>query len=421
MLVLVSRIFPAQLPLPFSMCYRGSMWSAIVVGFFVHLGGTPALQSGFPGTPVGPDRVSNALGAVKTVGTGFTISAPESVTVGDAFFGPDPLTIKVVRPAKQAKTPIKFVVVGTPAGATATLVANPTGTAKLTLGGLSKLAVGTYPLQVKATCGTLAAQATVRIVRKKARILLVDDDYDGNNADLLADPKNFLKGSLSVSDAIYRKLLDTGDGKRSLIYDAVGVDRYGSGPDAAQLEPYDFVLWYLGRSYGGNPDNTGVFSGVDETNVRAYLQGGGGRTFMLVGPGYLSNVSRGLPTSSSNEAQWIETESLFMKKAIGVVGARGMLQRFAEADVVVNGTTFMMGKGPTEAQLSPLNPDTATALATTELNPDMKGVRQVPVATWNRVGDANVIYVGFTLENVTVKQQKLMGLFLGIRIRGMAQ
>lgn len=377
------------------------------------------LGPGFPGAPVGQDRTSNPLGASKTFGKGFTLAAPSSVTVGEAFFGPEPLALKATRPAALAKTTVKFAIVGAPAGLTASIAANPDGTAKLTLGGLSALAVGQYPLLVKAVCGTSSTQATIQIVRKQARILLVDDDYEGNNADLLKDPKNFQKGTLSKSDVFYRKALDRGDGKRSLIFDTVGVDRYGNGPDVAQLEPYDFVLWYLGTSYGGNPDNTAVFSGVDETNVRAYLGAGGGRTFMLVGPGYLSNVSHGTPTSPSNEAHFSETDSIFLKKAIGALGARGMFARFAEADLTINGETFMMGRSPMEAQLSPLNADTATVLATTELDPDLKGKRQVPVATWNRVGDANVIYVGFTLENVAVKQEKLMGLFLGIRIRGM--
>lgn len=409
------------------------MGSTLIVGLLLHAGvfatsaqplsvhaPAPVLQGGgFPGTPVGPDRTANPYGAPKTSGTTLKITAPSSVTVGDAFFAPRPMSVKVVRPIALAKTPVKFTLVGAPAGLTVAVAAAADGSATVSFKGFSSVNLGESTLQVKAVCGAQSVTAPVKIVRKRARILLVDDDYDGNNYGLIADPTNFLKGKLSVSDALYRRLLDRGDGVTSLVYDAVGVDQHGNGPDAAAMEPYDFVLWYLGRSYGGNPDNSGVLSGVDETNARAYLSAGGGRTFLLAGPGYLSNVSRGTATSSSNEAHWVETDSLFMKKAMGLHGARGMLDRFNDADLVANGETFMMGKSPTEAQLSPVNPDTATPLVMAEMNPDMKGKRMVPVATWNKVGDANMIYLGFTLENVTVKQEKLFGMMMGIRVYGM--
>ncbi len=378
-----------------------------------------ATGPGFPGTPVGPDRTSNPVGPSKSAGKELVVTAPGSVTVGDGFFGPEPMAIKVTRSAKLAKSPVRFSVAGLPPSANATVTGDEKG-GQLTLNGLSSLAIGEYTLNVTATCGAITAKVPIKVVRKQARIMLVDDDFEGNNIDLIKDPANFFKGHLSKSDTYYRKMLDRGDGKRSLIYDAVGVDRYGNGPDAAKMQDYDLVLWYLGPSYGGNPDNTAVLSGVDETNVRAYLENGGGRTFILVGPGYMSNVSHGTPTSPSNEAHWTETDSIFLKKAVGITGARGMFVRFTEADLSVNGETFMMGKSPVEAQLSPVNPSTATALATTEMNPDGRGPRQVPVATWNRVGDGHMVYVGFTLEDVSVKAEKLFGMLMGIRIRGMA-
>lgn len=373
---------------------------------------------GFPGTPVGPDRPASPPEGSKSYGSDLKISAPVRVRVGNGFFGPEPLKIGVTRSAKISKSPVKFTVLAVPAGMTATISGNDSA-AQLTLGGLSSLPIGEHVIQVKATCSTASALAPIRIIREKARILLVDDDFEGNNVDLDKDPANFLKGTLSKSDVFYRKMLDRGDGKRSLIFDTVGVDRYGNGPNAAALSPYDLVIWYLGPSYGGNPDNSAVYSGTDETNIRAYLQEGGGRTILMAGPGYISNVSHGTPTSVSNEAHWKETDSTFLQKAMGVAGGRGLFVRFTDADLSVNGETYMMGKGPVEAQLSPINPQGSTALALAEMDPDGAGKRMVPVAVWNRVGDANLVFVGFSLENVTVKGDKLAALFLGIRIPGM--
>jgi Tol biopolymer transport system component len=378
---------------------------------------TPSSGGGFPGTPVGPDRAGAPLGPAKTAGTALAVTAPESITVGDAFFGPEPLKIGVRRSGAVANANVSLAATA-PAGVTATFGGSGADRT-LALRGLSSLPIGEHTLTVRATAGTTTTTLPIRIVRKPARILLVDDDYAGNNAGLDKDPAAFARGSLSPSDTFYRTMLERGNGARSLIYDTVGVDMYGNGPDVEKMKPYDFVLWYNGTSYGGNPDGTAVFSGVDESNIRAYLQEGGGRAVMMVGAGYASRVARGTPRSPSNDAHWTETDSTFLQKAMGVKGGRGLHARFVDADLTANGQTFMMGKGPLEAQLSPINPDTATALVTAELDPDRKGKRPVPVAVWNRVGDASLIYVGFTLENVTVRQERLAGLLLGIRIPGM--
>jgi dipeptidyl aminopeptidase/acylaminoacyl peptidase len=242
------------------------------------------------------------------------------------------------------------------------------------------------------------------------RILLVDDDWSENNA----NPTNT---KLSPSDTLYRSLLQKGWQGKPLPFDVHVVANDKDGPSLDALRDYDLVLWYNGASYGGNPDNRGVISGTDEANLRAWL-GSGDKTLILVSPGYINNVQGYVPSAKSNEAKWEVTESLFLKRVIGVKGGRGLISRFAEAEIrAPGGELYVVSRSPIEAQFSVVNPDTATALFSVELNPDAMGKRFVPTATVNRVGVARCVYVGFTLENLASQREEVFQRLLAVHFQ----
>ncbi|MCX6368115.1 MAG: hypothetical protein NTX57_15640, partial [Armatimonadetes bacterium] len=367
-----------------------------------------------PPTPVGTAVVGDKetpLGPPVTTGTGFSLTLPKSVEVGVSFYAPPPLTITVRRPA-ALKGELAFTLSNAPEGVVGSFARRDENIYTLTLTGLSGLKLGEYKLQVQASVAGKSVTAPLLLIRSKARTLLVDDDFTDNNRSG-GDPK-----VLSPADKTFRTLLERGNGQRALVYDFVTVDSQKPGPNVDALLPYDVVLWYCGTSYGGNPDGNATVGGVDESNLRAYLDEGEGRTLLLFAPGYISNIQGYVPSAKSNEDKWIVTESTFLKRYIGASGGQGLLKRFAEADLDVAGKTVVMGRGPAEAQLSPINASTAQVVATALLNPDSKGERAVPVATANKIGAAHCVFVGFTFENIAIRPERLFTKLLAVRIPG---
>lgn len=370
----------------------------------------PPVTPAPPATPGVPGDKETPLGPPTTTGADFSLTLPKSVEVGVAFYAPPPLTITVRRPA-TLKGDLSFALSGAPAGVTGSFAKRDDNIYALTLGGLSGIPLGESKLQVQASVAGRSVSAPLLLIRSRARILLVDDDFTGNNRG--GDPK-----SLSSTDKTFRTLLERGDGQRALVYDLVVVDSQKSGPTVDAMLPYDVVLWYCGTSYGGNPDGNATVGGVDESNLRAYLDEGGQRTLLLFSPGYINNIQGYVPSAKSNEEKWSVTESIFLKRYIGAAGGQGLLKRFTEADIDVVGKTFVMGRGPEEAQLSPINASSAQVIATTVLNPDGKGERAVPVATHNVLKEAHCVFVGFTFENVAVRPERLFAKLLAVRVPG---
>ena len=219
-----------------------------------------------------------------------------------------------------------------------------------------------------------------------ASVLLVDDDESDNN-NYPGDTR------LSASDSFYRNLLKS----QGRAFNAIMVPRYKSGPDIAALRPYSLVVWYTGASYGGNPDNTAVISLDDEKAIQQYLTETGG-TLILISPGYMSNA-----LGANVDSHWGNMTSEFLTKVMGIKGGRGLLGRFDAGQVTsAGGTTFPVTKNPAvETQFSALNPDSATPIFTSPLNPDGKGAQPTAVAIRHAVGKGTLVYVGFTLENVS--------------------
>jgi hypothetical protein len=218
------------------------------------------------------------------------------------------------------------------------------------------------------------------------RILLVDDDESDNN-NIAGDVR------LSASDLFYRNLLTS----LLLPYDVVVVGRYAHGPALEKLRNYRLIVWYTGASYGGNRDNSAVISVKDEETLRRYLAEASG-SVIVISPGYLSNV-----LGAGGAALWTRKESAFLQEVMGVRGGRGLLQRSKDATVVsADGATFGVSrKQAVEAQFSALNPNTAQTVFSALLDPDGNGPRNVAVATSQAVGAGRMVYVGFTLENLT--------------------
>ena len=364
-------------------------------------------------TPAGTAIVGDKetpIGPLVTTGTDFSLTLPKSVEVGVSFYAPPPLTITVRRPA-ALKGDVAFTLGNAPSGVQGSFARRDDNVYALTLTGLSGIALGEYKLQVQASVGGRSVSAPLLLIRSQARTLLVDDDFTDNNRG--GDSK-----TLSPADKAFRTLLERGNGQRALVYDLAIVDSQSPGPNVDKMLPYDVVLWYCGTSYGGNPDGNATVGGVDESNLRAYLDEGGGRTLLLFSPGYLSNIQGYVPSAKSNEDKWIVTESAFLKRYIGASGGQGLLKRFVEADIDLGGKTYVMGRGPGEAQLSPLNAASAQVLATAVLNPDGKGERAVPVATANKIGAANCVFVGFTFENIAVRPERFFARLLSVRVPG---
>lgn len=357
--------------------------------------------------PTVPTDYKDPFGPRKYYGTGLKVSVPSQVTVGENFRDPLTFTLPLSRPQGLVGTPV-VTVTGVPAGVEATVGASGLGPT-IRLRHTVAVPLGSHTLTVTVKVGAQTVTAPIPLIRTRARILLVDDDFSDNN-------RNAATKTLSTSDTAFRDALLRGDGDRSCVWDTVVVDSQSAGPTVEQMEPYDIVIWYCGTSYGGNPDGNATVGGVDESNLRAWLDGGNERTLLLFGPGYVNNIQGYVPSAGSNENKWNVTENTFLKKYLGCVGGQGLVKRFADADITVGDKSASMARSPLEAQLSPIHPGDAQTVATAVLNPDAKGERAVPVAVLNRVGSANAAYVGFTWENL-FRRETLFKTLLSVRIR----
>lgn len=216
------------------------------------------------------------------------------------------------------------------------------------------------------------------------RILIVDDDWD-NNAPGATD-------RLTASDEIFRTLVAAAVGGDAAAWSVVIADRYKDGPGIERLRNYNVVLWYTGVSYGADPSGVSTLSREDEKTVRRYLEETGG-SFILVSPGYASNLSYG--------TSWTDSPHPFLKEVVGVNGLAGFVQRGAGIVQAHNGNIYnVQGKGAPEALFSAVNPDGAAVVFTSKFDPKKTVESAVPVATAHSYGSGRFVYVGFTFENV---------------------
>ncbi|MCM3629075.1 S8 family serine peptidase [Paenibacillus glycanilyticus] len=110
---------------------------------------------------------------------------------------------------------------------------------------------------------------------------------DGSSSSILlvSDEELPEQSDLSVLRK-YKALLDATDAR----YDVVKVAPGANGPSLEELKPYDIVIWFTGYGTGSSPDGlpTTLLRNADQTNLTAYLNGGG--RLMLTGDGALTNI-----------------------------------------------------------------------------------------------------------------------------------
>jgi hypothetical protein len=230
------------------------------------------------------------------------------------------------------------------------------------------------------------------------RILLVDDDWNGNTASEAARP--------SGSDTIFRDLVAAAVGGEAAAWSNEMVETSKSGPAFERLRDFNVVVWYTGESYGGSADSVATLSTEDEKTVRRYLQEVGG-AFVLISPGFLSTRSYG--------TTWTESDHAFLREVMGVHGVASMVQRFAAGTVrATDGSRFEVeAKGVIETQFSAVNPDGAAVVFSTALDPRKTAEGAVPVAVAHPYGGGRFVYVGFSFENIAqAGRAKAFGLLL---------
>jgi len=230
------------------------------------------------------------------------------------------------------------------------------------------------------------------------RILLVDDDWNGNTAPGAARP--------SGSDKIFRELVAAAVGGDAAAWSNEMVETSKSGPAFERLRDFNVVVWYTGESYGGSADSISTLSTEDEKTVRRYLQEVGG-AFVLVSPGFLTTRSHG--------TTWTESDHAFLREVVGVNGVASFAQRFSAGTVrAFEGTGFEVeAKGVIETQFSAVNPDGAAVVFSTTLDPRKTAEGAVPVAVAHPYGGGRFVYVGFSFENIApTGRAKAFGLLL---------
>lgn len=323
--------------------------------------------------------------------TPLTIEAPTSVDVASTVWAPE-IRFHAVRPEKLEGA-AAWRVISSPAGIRATLIPTENDSAKVYVRGFCDGPQGDVELVIEGGIADRKGQAKVTLKRGSAKLLLVDDDRSDNN---LATPSS----RLSASDELYRRLLLEGDGKSSLIYDSVTVERYSNGPSLDTMAKYDAILWYTAAEYGGQKDNAIVLSDKDTDNLMAWMAKG--KMLAVFSPGYISNIQGFVKVAKSNEEQWTKVEDAFLSETLGLNGGRGLIHRFNEVDVQTEDSQkfHLAGRKPVEAQISPVNPAKAKALMFANLNPDNKGPRLVPCAVANVTDKGSALYVGFSFENI---------------------
>jgi len=325
------------------------------------------------------------------------IVAPPSVEICSSFWAAEvPLSVERPKDANgnDVEGTVDWRIVKAPEGATATLVRLDGDKAKVVFRGFCEMEPTTSQLVVQANLGEYSGETKVEIRRGRAKVLLVDDDRSSNNT---GSPG----GSLSASDELYRKLLQQGDGLKSIVYDVVTVERYSNGPPLDVLNQYDAIVWYTGAEYGGQKDNAIVISDKDMENLMAWMRRG--RSLVIFSPGLINNLQGYVKVARGNEEQWTKFGRPFLPIMLGLQGGRGLLHRFNPVEVQTeNGVKFSLaGRSPVECQISPVNPTSgAKPLMFALLNPDGTQARLVPCATAYVTRDIRTVYVGFSFENI---------------------
>lgn len=223
------------------------------------------------------------------------------------------------------------------------------------------------------------------------RVLIVDDDWSSNNATGTTTPR-------SAADTIVRELVQRVAGELPANATIVAWQRR-HGPSLEQLRPYNLIVWYNGGSYGGDRENTAVLSLTDEDTVRNYLQEVGGAV-LLLSPGYLSNHQYG--------STWTASRNPFLREVLGIDGSAGLVQRFKGGRITdPQGTSFTIAdKGAVETQFSAANATTAAVVFRAALDPARTGGEPAPVATAHAFGAGRLVYVGFSVENVSESERE---------------
>jgi hypothetical protein len=227
------------------------------------------------------------------------------------------------------------------------------------------------------------------------RILLVDDNASPNNV----GNANRNEGS----DDVYRALVAAAVGGDANAWSFEVAPYRKDGPALERLRGFNVVVWYTGDSYGAGAD---TLSQQDENTARRYLQETGG-AFVLISPGYVSNLLYG--------ATWQSATYPFLTEVMGVDGVAPLAQRFATGRVTAaNGTEFaVVHPGVAETQFSAVNSNGAAIVFTSTLDPARTASGAVPVAVANSFGGGRFVYVGFTLENIPAAgRAKAFGLLL---------
>jgi hypothetical protein len=232
---------------------------------------------------------------------------------------------------------------------------------------------------------SLASLPAPKAASRPLRILVVDDDWDNNEPGAT--------DRLTASDVFFRTFVATAVGRDdAAAWSVVIADRYKDGPGIEQLRDYNVILWYTGASYGADPSGVSTLSREDEKTVRRYLEEVGG-SFILVSPGYASNLSYG--------TAWTDSPHPFLKEVVGVNGLAGFVHRGAGTVQAHNGNSYnVQGKGAPETLFSAVNPDGAAIVFTSKFDPKKTAESAVPVATAHPYGSGRFVYVGFTFENL---------------------
>jgi microsomal dipeptidase-like Zn-dependent dipeptidase len=231
------------------------------------------------------------------------------------------------------------------------------------------------------------------------RILLVDDDWSDNN---VPEPRKPSPGS----DTFFRELVAAAVGGNASSWAVDVVPQNQPGPTLERLRNFNVVVWYTGASYGGGPDNTSTLGLEDEKTVRRYLEEVGG-AFILLSPGYLTNLSYA--------TTWTESPQAFLREIVGINGFRALAHRFSVGQVTaLDGTTYTLqagaaftrgAKGVIEPQISAVNPDGAAIVFTSTLDPNYTAPGASAVAVANPHRGGRFVYVGFTLENIDTPER----------------
>ncbi|MFC4456519.1 hypothetical protein [Deinococcus sonorensis] len=231
-----------------------------------------------------------------------------------------------------ASGPVRFALEGAGAGTGATKISAVFGgfkagssTLKLNVG--AEVPVGTYPLVVRATSGSLTTTLALQV--NVERWLLVDADRSENNAVVTAAHRPDPKAKESALDTLMKQTL------AGRAFDIYAVKR-GSmtsdlptigGPGIATLRKYSGVLWYTGNQDYQIPLEQ------DLINLRTFLDDDA-RKLILSAPALVVNMAGAAnvfqttePDANDLPAQ--REQRAFLKAVFGAAGYHGAYARDA--------------------------------------------------------------------------------------------